>query len=512
MKKHTRILLICCAAAVSTAHAELKLPAVFGDHMVLQQKQANPVWGWDTPGTEVTVTFSGQTKTGTAGEDGRWTVQLDPLDANATPAVLSVKGTSGRDISNVLVGEVWLSSGQSNMQWSVTATWNYDVEILTANHPAIRVISVPNLGTQEPQTDFKGEWKVCSPQTIGSFSAVAFHYGRILHQALGVPVGLIDNSWGGSSAEAWVRRDRLENDDRFQGYMNHWREIEATFDFEKLQAEYQEKRQAWEKERDAAQANNQPVPQAPQAPQNVLANQHRPGNLHSGCLHFLIGYGIRGAIWYQGESNAGRASQYHDLMSLLITSWREEWKQGDFPFYFVQLADYMAEKPEPGDSGWAELREAQTRTMNEVKNTGQAVIIDIGEANDIHPRNKQDVAARLARWALARDYGFENLHHRSPEFKSLEIQGSDAIVTIDHTGGGLRAYDVNEIKGFAISGEDGKWVWAKAEFVPGGAIRVTSPEVPAPVAVRYAWADNPVANVRTLEGLPLTPFRTDGPE
>ncbi len=501
----------CCLASAIAAHAELKLPAIIGDNMVLQQKQANPIWGWDTPGTEVTVTFSGQSKTAKAGDDGRWSVSLDPLDANATPANLSVKGSTSKELGNILIGEVWVCSGQSNMGWPVSASWDYDLEILSANHPQIRLISVPNVGTQELQNDFKGQWDECSPKTVGSFSAVGYFYGRLLHQTLGVPVGLIDNAWGGSAAEAWVRRDLIEEDDRFKNVMDEWRNREAGFDFEKLQAEHQEKMKAWEARRDEAKANNQPVPQQPQGPQNILAGNQRPGNLYAGCLHPVIGYGIRGAIWYQGESNASRADQYNDLMTLLIRNWRADWKQGDFPFYFVQLADFMAEKPHPGDSAWAALREAQTETMNTVENTGQAVIIDIGEANDIHPRNKQDVADRLARWALVKDYGFEGIPHRSPEFKSMEIDGNKALVTLDHIGGGLRSFDVNELKGFAIAGEDGKWVWADARFVSGNEnqIEVTSSEVSAPTAVRYAWADNPVANVRTVEGLPLTPFRTD---
>jgi sialate O-acetylesterase len=496
-------------ALAAHAAAELKIPAVFGENMVLQQKQANPVWGWDTPGTGITVTFSGQTKTTKAGDDGRWTVNLDPLDASADPATLSVTGTSTRDIANVLVGEVWLSSGQSNMRWSVNATWDYDLEILSANHPQIRLLTMPNVGTQEPQKDFNGQWKVCSPETVGPFSAVAYYYGRLLHQTLGVPVGLIDVSWGGSAAEAWVRRPLLENDERFKAYMDQWRNTEANFDFTKAQAEHQEKMKEWEAKRDEAKAANQPIPQQPRPPQNPLAGNQRPGNLHAGSLNPVIGYGIRGVIWYQGESNASRHAQYHDLMSLLITSWREEWRQGDFPFYFVQLADYLAEKPEPGDSDWARLREAQTRTLNEVKNTGQAVIIDTGEANDIHPRNKQDVADRLARWALAKDYGFDKIPHRSPELASIEMAGGKATLTFDHVGGGLRGVDYHDVRGFAISGTDGQWHWAEAKILSNNRIEVSSSQVPEPTAVRYAWADNPVANVRTLEGLPLTPFRTD---
>jgi sialate O-acetylesterase len=221
-----------------------------------------------------------------------------------------------------------------------------------------------------------------------------------------------------------------------------------------------------------------------------------------------IGYGIKGAIWYQGESNASRAYEYGYLFPLMIQHWRDEWKQGDFPFYWVQLADFMAEKPEPGDSSWAELRESQTKTQNTIKNGGQAVIIDIGEGRDIHPRNKRDVADRLVRLALAKDYGVK-IPYRSPEYKSVEIQGNKAIVTLDTFGSSLYTFDVTEVKGLAVCGADKKWVWATGKLVGADKIEVTAPGVAKPVAVRYAWSDNPVCNLFSKEGLPVTPFRTD---
>jgi sialate O-acetylesterase len=239
-----------------------------------------------------------------------------------------------------------------------------------------------------------------------------------------------------------------------------------------------------------------------------MKGNHRPANIYNGVLKPTIGYGIRGAIWYQGESNAGRAYQYRDLFPLMIKSWREEWGQGDFPFYYVQLADYKAEKPDPGESDWAELREAQTMTMDKLPNTGQAVIIDIGEGKDIHPMNKAEVGARLARWALARDYGFEIAHH-SPQYKAMEKLPGKIVLKFDFVNGGWRPFDVNEPRGFAIAGEDRTWVWASAKILPNGIIEVSSDAVPNPVAVRYAWADNPVCNMFDKAGLPLTPFRTD---
>jgi sialate O-acetylesterase len=257
-----------------------------------------------------------------------------------------------------------------------------------------------------------------------------------------------------------------------------------------------------------------PIPaNPPRAPQNPLTGQHRPGNLYAGVLHPTIGYGIKGAIWYQGESNASRAKEYRELFPFMIEHWRKEWKQGDFPFYWVQLADFKPYQTEPGDSDWAELREAQTLTMSKLPKTGQCVITDLGEANDIHPKNKRDVAERLARWALVQDYG-QKLPYHSAELKDAKFDGGKALLTFDHAPSGLRTVDIDEPQGFAICGEDKKWVWAKASILGGSKhgtnqIEVSSPAVAKPVAVRYAWSDNPVCNVYSAEGLPVTPFRTD---
>lgn len=497
------------AALAFTAQAELKLPAIIGDNMVLQQKQANPIWGWDNPGTEVTVTFAGQSKTAKADAAGKWTVKLDAVPANAKPATISIKGTSSKELKNVLVGEVWVCSGQSNMQWNVGSCWDADLEIATAKYPNIRLISVPQVGTQEPQNDFKGEWKECSPATVGGFSAVGYFYGRVLHKILDVPVGLINDAWGGSAAEAWVRRDVLEKDARFKDLIAGWVQREKDLASPAAKAAYDKQFAAWKAKSDAAKAAKQPFTErAPQAPQATLAGNARPGNIYNGVLLPTIGYGIKGAIWYQGESNAGRAYEYSYLFPLMIKHWREEWKQGDFPFYWVQLADFMAEKPEPGDSSWAELRESQTKTQTAIPNGGQAVIIDLGEANDIHPKNKRDVAERLARWALVKDYG-QKLPYRSPEYKSIEIQGAKAVVTLDTFGSNLRTIDVADVKGFAVCGEDKKWQWATAKILPGNKVEVSSPAVAKPIAVRYAWADNPVCNLFSTDGLPVTPFRSD---
>ena len=504
-----RLPLVCLLALLSAARAEIKLPAIIGDNMVLQQKQANPIWGWDAPGTEVTVSFAGQTKSAKADAKGKWTVKLDALPANAKPATMTIKGSDSRVLKNILVGEVWICSGQSNMQWNVAGCWDGDLEIATAKFPNIRLISVPQVGTQEPQDDFKGEWAPCSPENVGRFSAVGFFYGRLLHQMLDVPVGLINNAWGGSSAEAWVRRDVLEKDGRFTNMLATWDKTAKDLSSDAAKQKYEAALANWKKLAAAAKEAKKPFnTRAPQSPDQQLNGNHRPANIYNGVLHPTIGYGIKGTIWYQGESNAGAAFEYGYLFPLMIQHWRNEWKQGDFPFYWVQLADFKDEMPLPGDSQWAELRESQTKTQNAVKNGGQAVIIDIGEASDIHPKNKRDVAERLARLALVNDYGFK-MPSRSPEYKSIEINGGKAVVTLDTFGSSIRAVDAREVKGFAICGEDKKWVWANATIVGNDKIDVSSPSVPKPVAVRYAWADNPVCNLYSKDGLPVTPFRSD---
>jgi sialate O-acetylesterase len=460
------------------AQAEVKLPAIFSDHAVLQRDMPVPVWGWAAPGEEVTVSIAGQTHKAAADDKGKWRVTLEPLSVGE-PLKLVVEGKNRLERNDILAGEVWLCSGQSNMEWPVAASSNADLEIPTANHPRIRLVRVKNVGSQETMEDFEGAWQPCSPETIPGFSAVGYFFGRELQQNLDVPIGLIDNSWGGSACDAWIARKRMEGNPLYQAQLANW---------DKLAAEYA-------KDKDPKKAS-------------LLAGNARPANLYHARVEPILGYAIRGVIWYQGESNAGRAYQYREMFPLMIQSWREDWKQGDFPFYWVQLADYMAEKPEPGDSGWAELREAQTMTLDRLPKTGQAVIIDIGEASDIHPRNKLEVAKRLARWALARDYD-RKIICQSPRYASMESKDGTITVKFKDVGGGLRTLDAAEVQGFAIAGEDRRWVWAEAKIVAPDQVAVRSFAVEKPVAVRYAWADNPVCNLCNAELLPVTPFRTD---
>ena len=498
--------LVAVLAMARPVQADVKLPSIFGSHMVLQQKQADKVWGWAAPGEKVTVTIADQTKTATADDKGAWSVKLDPLNAGG-PLTLTIKGNNTITFDDVLVGEVWICSGQSNMQWSVSSSTDPDLESLAANFPQIRLISVPLRGTGDPQDDFNGSWTACTPETVKGFSAVGYFFGRQLHQTLNVPVGLINNAWGGSACEAWIRRDLLEKDPQFAPLIDRWKGIEA--DFEREAANYPKALAEWKEAAAKAKADGKDAPPAPKLPNSGALNGNaRPGNIYNGMVKPLIGFNVKGDIWYQGESNASRAYQYRELFPLMIKSWREEWGIGDFSFYWVQLADFLAEKANPEPSAWAELREAQTMTLKRLPNTGEAVIIDIGEGKDIHPKNKQDVAKRLARWALAKDYGI-NIPAQSPTYSSARVKDGKITLKIEHTGGGFRMFDVAEPIGFSIAGDDKKFVWATAKVTGPDTIEVSADSVKNPVAVRYAWADNPKCNVYGNTGLPLTPFRTD---
>ncbi len=488
--------------------ADVKLPSIFSDHMVLQRDQSNAVWGWAEPGEEVTVAIAEQQKTTTAAADGKWRVKLDPV-AGQGPFELRVRGNNQVTLTDVLVGEVWVCSGQSNMAWSVQQARDADLEIPAARFPNIRLISVPRVGSQEPHDDFEGAWQKCSPETVEDFSAVGYFFGRQLHTTLDVPVGLIDNAWGGSACEAWLPKEVLAAEERYAPLLSRWDELAATYDHEAEVAKYEEELAKWKAENGNGRGERRQPPF--RRPSNPLVGQHRPGNLYNGVLYPLIGYGIRGAIWYQGETNAGRAYQYRHLFPLMIQHWRQAWGQGAFPFYWVQLADFLAEASEPQESAWAELREAQTMTLEELPNVGEAVIIDLGEADDIHPVNKQDVGRRLARWALAREYGLP-VPHESPRYQSSLRDGNKMVVSFSgrrDPHAALQTFEGAKPVGFAVAGANKRFFWAEARIVDRNRVEVWSAEVAEPVAVRYAWGNNPVCNLQSRAGLPVTPFRTD---
>ncbi len=476
--------------ASHSVQAALKMPNIFGDHMVVQQKMPIKVWGWTNPGQEVSVELAGKSVSAKANSDGRFDVSLPEMPAGG-PHTMTIRADDTITFEDVLVGEVWICSGQSNMQWNVNNSTNPDLERLTAKYPGIRMINFPQVGTQEPILTHDRQWMLCNSETVGNFSAVGYFFARQLHKTIDVPVGMINNAWGGSACEAWINRDVLNADELYKPLMDRWAGLEKQF------ADLSAKTNLSEDEKKTLQGLT-----------NQMKGNSRPANIYNGVLKSHLGYTIRGAIWYQGESNAGRAYQYRDLFPLMISNWRQEWGQGDFPFYWVQLADFKVEKPEPAESDWAELREAQTMTMSRLPHTGEAVIIDIGEGKDIHPKNKVDVGKRLARWALANEYGV-NVPFHSPQYKSMEKQDGKIILSFDYVDGGWRPFDVGNPVGFAIAGEDKKFVWADAKILPDGRIEVSSSSVPNPASVRYAWADNPVCNMFDGAGLPLTPFRTD---
>lgn len=503
----------CIAAVVllaaSFAIAEVKLPSILGDNMVLQQGQPVPIWGKADPGEKVTVRFMGQTKQATAGQDGAWRVDLDPLKATGKPQTLTIAGENTIELDNVLVGEVWVASGQSNMAWSVARSDNAEKEIAAAKYPNIRLITVPRKSIPEPQDDFEGEWVATTPETIPNFSAVAYFFGRELHNELDVPIGLINTSYGGTPSEAWTPRPALEAQPGLKPLLERWDKDVAAFDAKAAAAEHEKQLERWKEQAAKAKKAGKDAPRRPAAPADPGVSQHRPAGLYNGMIHPLLPVAIRGAIWYQGESNVPRAYQYRTIFPTMIQSWRDVWKQKgeaeEFPFYFVQIAPYdYRHDPEMG----AELWEAQLMAMKNVPNSGMAVTTDIGNLKDIHPTNKQDVGHRLAIWALAKTYGRSDLPHSGPVYKTARFEDGKAIVTFDHVYVGLKSRDGKPLSHFLIAGKDKQFHPAEVK-IDGDKLIVSSDQVKEPVAVRFAWEDTAEPNFINSAGLPASPFRTD---
>ncbi len=484
--------------------ATVSTPSIFGDHMVLQQGKALPIWGKAAPGEQVQVTLDNATRSATACSEGQWMVKLPRRKAGG-PYELKIQGAENTLLfSDVLVGEVWLGSGQSNMQWPVNQSANPTEEIANASFPKIRLFYVKRTVATTPQYDCEGAWVVCSPETIPDFSAVLYFFGRELHQQLnGVPMGLIHTSWGGTPAESWTSRPTLEGNPELVHIVQQWDQQLAEYPAAK--AAYDEAIAVWKEAAEQAKAAGNPEPKKPDPPHGP-DHPWLASGLYNAMIAPLVPYAVQGAVWYQGESNANRAYQYRKLFPAMITDWRNAWQQGPFSFYFVQLANFTKVLPDPDESDWAELREAQTMTLS-LKDTGMAVTIDIGDADDIHPANKQDVGKRLALNALAKDYK-KKVVWSGPMYKSMKIRDNAAVIRFTHTKGGLLADDGEALKGFTIAGEDQQFVWADAE-IKGKTVVVSSPQIKKPVAVRYAWANNPVCNLVNGAGLPASPFRTD---
>ena len=654
--------------SASFAHADVTLPAIFSEHMVLEKSGKVPIWGKAGPGEAVTVTLGEQTAKAVAGQDGKWSASLDLSQSAPGPFQLVVTGKNTLTVSDVLVGEVWLASGQSNMEWRLDKLAN-DEAVKAAENPQLRVFTVTRVASETPVDDVKGQWLVATPANAGVFTAVGYFFGDVLQKELKTPVGIINTSWGGTPSEAWTSVEGLSKDPTLkesavrlpqqdkanraaaaafteavvkwlkdsgriiempatgaaafagvEASPDGWVDVAAEkglpegtprngviwlraevnltaqqilsplrlefYDYGAVETVYWNGKQVgrttydkypgegarrrydlpkdvlkeganvlairvyaplaplaklpriqigsgvvnWKArvEKELPPADAAQLAALPAAPKQFASQQNLPAMLFNGMLNPLIPYAISGVIWYQGEANAGRAVQYRTAFPLLIEDWRARWQQGDIPFYFCQLANFMDKKSAPAESNWAELREAQSMTLKLPK-TGQAVLIDIGDAQDIHPRNKSEVGARLARIALANDYG-RKIAYSGPMYQSMKVEGGKVRLTFSHTDGGLVAKPLpetyilksavgttaplkplkpgSELQGFQICGEDKAWVWADAK-IDGDSVLVWSEQVPNPVAVRYAWADNPTCNLYNGAGLPASPFRTD---
>lgn len=638
MKKYTETLILCCLCLfVSALQAEVKLPHIFADNMVIQQNKPIKIWGWADKNETVEVRFLDQVKKTKADKAGYWQLQLSPVSYGG-PYTLEIKGKKNNiSLKNILIGEVWLCSGQSNMEWVVSNSMNAEEEIAKANYPQIRAFNVVKDMSFDPKSDLNGKWEICSPESVGDFSAVGYFFARKLYQELDIPIGIINSSWGGTDIETWTSHDSFsalpdkfmarynqlegkelptlikeneQNEKAFQealsndqGIKDGWYDpsfntntwgkmpVPKLWDGElasvdgiiwfrynftlpngsegkpaKLQlGTIDDNDETWINGVKVGETAGYSVNRIYTVPQNILKNgtntivvkvtdnagggglwgnkedlfidineqkyplagdwQYQlsvtnkeykyidispnmyPTLLYNAMINPIINFQIKGAIWYQGENNAGAAYNYRTLFPNMINNWRSKWGY-EFPFYWVQLANFMAKDDTPKESEWAELREAQTMTLS-LPQTGQAVITDIGEANDIHPRNKQDVGIRLALNALDKDYGKADIIYSGPTYKSISINGNKAIITFDNVINGLEVNNkYGYIEGFTIAGADKKFEWAKA-YIDGNNVIVYSDKISNPVAVRYSWSNNPDVNLFNKAGLPAVPFRTD---
>ena len=492
-----------------SAHADVKLPSIFSDHMVLQKNVAMPIWGWADPGEKITVSIAGQTKTTTADAAGNWKLKLGKLSADGT-LTMTISGHNTIVIEDVLVGEVWLASGQSNMQLSVTDVTNAWKEKTSAKFPQIRGFFVERRPAITPQINCGGKWVVCSPETVGNFSAVAYFFGRELHEKLGGPVGLVQASWGGTPIETWSSMASMEAKSELVPVLKNWQATLHPYDEVAAQAEYVQASEKWTNNATKLKIEGKSVPPQPQKKGDPRLDKNYPANLFNGMIAPIIPYAVRGAIWYQGENNAANdlAKLYSIQLSLMIQDWRQRWGEGDFPFAWVQLPNFHPRTTnvvETNYNNWCVVREEMLKTLA-VENTGMAITVDVGEANNIHPKNKQAVGHRLALWALAKVYG-KDIPYSGPLPDGDKIKGDEIILLFTHTDGGLVAKD-GDLKGFAIAGENHHWISATAR-IQGNKVIVASPEVKSPKAVRYAWAANPDCNLFNGAGLPASPFRTD---
>ena len=512
---------LCLTALValsSHALADVRLASIFTEHAVLQRDRPLPVWGWAEPNEQVVVTLGPATAKTTTADDGRWMVNLAPQSATSQPLTLTVTGKNSVQINDILLGDVWLCSGQSNMDWALGGCQAPE-DIAAATLPLIRHFRTEYNFASTPATTVKGQWAVCAPDTASNFSAVGFYFARTIQAATGVPVGLVTNAVGGTNIELWMSQDILLNTPSLKPYARQMRESLDTYQ-QQLTSSLPAIEQ-WTRESRVAQQADRPLPMPPAWPEYPFGERvARPRcvTLHNGHIAPLIPMAMRGVLWYQGESNADD-SLYFEKKSAMLASWRQWFQHESLPFYFVQLAAFEKPSDDPANLGWGSIRDQQRRCLT-IPHTGMASAIDLGEADDIHPKNKADVGARLALWALANEYNQPEKIASGPLFRDLKIEGAAARISFDSIGDGLitarkigRAPAVEEknspLRRFAIAGADRQWFWATA-VIEGATVLVSSPDVPTPVAVRYACSTNPEgANLYNRNGLPASPFRTD---
>jgi len=499
------LLAITLLATPFAASADVSLPTLFSDDMVLQQKTACPIWGSADPGERITVKLGGKTSASTtAGEDGKWMLKLDTSKVSG-PLEMTVSGSNTITIQNVAIGEVWVCAGQSNMEFRLPRAKDAEQEIAAANFPKIRMFTVARKVSDAPARDIAGKWLVCDTQAVRDFSAVGYFFARELHEKLKAPVGIIHASWGGTVVEAWMPAAAFESEPELKSIPEKWRA--NLEEYPSAKAAYDQQLAAWNAEAERAKSAGQPVPQhRPREPRGP-GDSETPSGLFNGMIAPLIPYSIRGVAWYQGESNTGKPKLYRKLFPAMIAEWRKTWGEGDFPFLFVQLPNFNPRHADPAESNWAELREAQATALKMPK-TGMAVAIDLGDEHDIHPKNKQDVGHRLALVAETLVYGKKDVVSSGPVFSGMKIEGNKVKLSFKQVNGGLVDKDGPPLKGFQIAGANRGFVWADAK-IEGDKVVVQSEKVPSPAAVRYAWADSPDCDLVNKAGLPAVPFRTD---
>ncbi len=506
----------------SAVYAEVRLAQIFGDHAVLQRDQPLPVWGWAEPGEKVTVSLGTEHAQAVAGADGKWIVRLAAQKLSTEPLVLKVVGSNTIERQDILLGDVWLCSGQSNMEFPLGAC-DAQSDIQSADFPLIRQFGVEMHFAAMPQPDVKGQWQRCSQQTSPGFCAVGFYFARKIHREIGVPIGLMRSSVGGTNIECWMSQETLLDTPELEPFAKMMRESLAEYQLELADA--LPNIEQWTRASRQALKDGKSIPMPPLWPEFPFGEKRfkpRCVTLHNGMIYPLIPMSLKGAIWYQGENNAGGAfegDQYIAKKRAMIRDWREWFNNASMPFYFVQLAAWQQPNKDPaGGDGWSHFRDAQRRCLA-IPHTGMASAVDVGDADDIHPKNKFDVGERLALHALANEYG-QKIEVSGPLFRELSIDDSSAIVAFDHSDVGLMIGNKlgrapteevtnGKLEGFAIAGADKKWHWAEARIKDDSVI-CTHPDVPKPIAVRYAFSMNPAkANLYNRAGLPASPFRTD---